>query len=1033
MKKPMLVLVPLSLVLTSQLALANVIACRDLFSDQPKAVATAARELRVARVVDTKAISEKELSREATAKIALIPEFEYIREQAEKMGLRVWLFGGTASSYLHYVKWNVAREKGVKDLQADRFDFDFTNIFRSTQDLDIVIDASEAKAREFQNLIAAKFPHFLGSKAAKWEVRTLRTRMGQPGQLGFKEALLGDADFNNQNTDSNSLGMVEITRSKEPAIRDLRHWDSPTSPFLEDTLNDRISFFRSAKHFTTSRAQSGQNPEILSVTRLLVKAFQYELSFSDADFRQMKEIVDQFDPKKPMDQNAVRRLNDTAKKLVMHAVNIEYAMNKLDELGLRQKLIAMGNKDEMNSSAWWLNKEPLRSKVVGQGAGKTARELKIEVVAHETNSFLAYESITRSHSGEPNVLISRQNAAGEAAAYGNGFYTQIGKVGARGTGLTIRFTVDPNAREGIDFTHHGNYVVFQNKKALKVIQESLNFGLDDLMKMAESDQSVDVDHSDLALLEKLKRKLNASKISDDLEKLLNSRSEADHLKLVHILSAFQNSNASKLVSPETLSAVVKTIYVRVSVLATTGRETDRIRYIQTVGPIIKTLDAQGLLKSEVFFKYLDGLIQMSGQSFTIRKIVAFEKLLASDNFEASLGFKTYFSKEELSTVLNEIKSWQTSSDARERKFASSLNQKWSEAIEKGDVKRLEALTASELFDVNYQNVSGHSTLLLADYFDQKAVIDWIIDHRDFDLKSNDKRGFNQVEQLRLLGKNELADRILRERSDVTARDFRVKERNADGSPIIGFAKVDPKPFMMGDGQGKVMVTLTKPFEMLSTQTTQNMWHRVAVSLKDQFPQEFKDLNLNPSRYQGGLNPVEQVSFNDIELWLKGLNRLSQSDRTEDQALLGEVLPGHKRGHVYRLPSEAEREFVQRNQGLAEGNFSFGNNENVLGDSAWFSSNSGSKTHPVGQKKPIMVNGRPIYDIQGNVWEWVGDWYGQKLSGGIDPQGPSTGSGRVLRGGSWFYFAQGLRSASRIYYDPGNRNSNLGFRLVRTAK
>jgi hypothetical protein len=263
----------------------------------------------------------------------------------------VWLFGGTASSFLHYAKWDLAREKGLLDLQKDRFDYDFTNIFRSTQDLDIVVDAKPEVARVFQQKLAEKFPHFLGSKANKWEVRTLRHRMGDVGQPGFKEALLDDADFNNQNTDSNSVGMVELTSNHEPIIRDLRNWDKGNSVFLNDTLNNRISFLRSDRHFTTSRAKAGENPEILSVIRLLVKAFQYELEFSKEDFKKMKEVVDGFDPKKVNNANALRRIQDTAKKLVQHAVNIEYAMDKLDELGLRKKLMMIGNQVEQDNSA----------------------------------------------------------------------------------------------------------------------------------------------------------------------------------------------------------------------------------------------------------------------------------------------------------------------------------------------------------------------------------------------------------------------------------------------------------------------------------------------------------------------------------------------------------------------------------------------------------------------------------------------------------------------------------------------------------
>lgn len=91
--------------------------------------------------------------------------------------------------------------------------------------------------------------------------------------------------------------------------------------------------------------------------------------------------------------------------------------------------------------AWWLNKEPLRTSTLGTRIGKTASELGIKIVAHETNNFLAYESITRAHTGRPNVLISRSGMPGEVAVHESGFYNRIGVVGARGTALTIRFDV----------------------------------------------------------------------------------------------------------------------------------------------------------------------------------------------------------------------------------------------------------------------------------------------------------------------------------------------------------------------------------------------------------------------------------------------------------------------------------------------------------------------------------------------------------------------------------------------------------------
>ena len=136
----------------------------------------------------------------------------------------------------------------------------------------------------------------------------------------------------------------------------------------------------------------------------------------------------------------------------MNAIDIEQAVNLIDEVGLREKLISISDRTKEDSMAWWLSKEPLRTKQVGAGAGSRAIEILPHnkegeiIVAHETNSFSAFESITKSHKGYANVLISRQKNIGETAIYGDGHYVRLGRVGARGTGLTIRYLLNPNAR-----------------------------------------------------------------------------------------------------------------------------------------------------------------------------------------------------------------------------------------------------------------------------------------------------------------------------------------------------------------------------------------------------------------------------------------------------------------------------------------------------------------------------------------------------------------------------------------------------------
>ncbi len=260
-----------------------------------------------------------------------------------------------------------------------------------------------------------------------------------------------------------------------------------------------------------------------------------------------------------------------------------------------------------------------------------------------------------------------------------------------------------------------------------------------------------------------------------------------------------------------------------------------------------------------------------------------------------------------------------------------------------------------------------------------------------------------------------------------AQEEQIKNSVIDGTRAVSH-RVEPGKFKMGEVGKQIDVNITKPFDMMATPTTQIIWKKVAELANSRFGNKYK-IDVDPSNFKGDTRPVEKVSYEDIQTWIKGLNELSQNGEPS----LVDIIPGHKKGDVYRLPTEAEWEFVVRGRGQYNDTYHFGNQEAQLGDHAWFSGNSGSQTHPVGQKKPLVINGREFHDMHGNVWEWVHDWYGDKLPGGTDPQGPNTGSDRVIRGGSWSYFASVLRSGYRGSWRPGDRLNSVGFRLVRTAK
>jgi formylglycine-generating enzyme required for sulfatase activity len=135
------------------------------------------------------------------------------------------------------------------------------------------------------------------------------------------------------------------------------------------------------------------------------------------------------------------------------------------------------------------------------------------------------------------------------------------------------------------------------------------------------------------------------------------------------------------------------------------------------------------------------------------------------------------------------------------------------------------------------------------------------------------------------------------------------------------------------------------------------------------------------------------------------------------------------GHYFRLPTEAEWEYAAK--AGSDDDYSFGNNEKSLATYAWFG-NLGYKgnSHEVGLKQP---NAWGLYDMHGNVWEWVQDWYDgtyYSKSPEKNPAGPESGKYRVYRGGSWVGKAFNLRSSVRFSALPSTRTHDVGFRLVR---
>ena len=177
------------------------------------------------------------------------------------------------------------------------------------------------------------------------------------------------------------------------------------------------------------------------------------------------------------------------------------------------------------------------------------------------------------------------------------------------------------------------------------------------------------------------------------------------------------------------------------------------------------------------------------------------------------------------------------------------------------------------------------------------------------------------------------------------------------------------------------------------------------------------MSSNPSYFGGNPNrPVEQVTWYDAVNYCQTLTVSAQA--------AGLITTNW----VYRLPTEAEWEYACRAGTTTTYYFGEDAYGTRLPSYAWYSVNSGGQTHDVGGRAP---NRWGLYDMAGNVWEWCQDWY-SGLPGGnvLDPQGPSSGSDRVVRGGGWNSVAGYCASACRAYYNPpSSRYSHYGFRVV----
>ncbi len=432
------------------------------------------------------AFAGQDLNQELAVRQSRVAEFDFIAKEARRLSVRAWITGDTAMTYARHIHRMMQAEQGALPQHHRRLTYDFTDIFESTQPIEVAVEGRPDQVEEIRRRLNDVFGHAVQQNSL-WRVSAMTE------------------------TSPQHANAVDVTVQARIEIGAPPH--GPPAPFVRELAQGKLRFH-----------SSGASPEarLLDVVKYLVHVFQYDLQMDDGSHAAVLKIVREFDPKKGIDSAIGEQIEEEGRLLLKKAVHLRAAIQTLDEMGLRQKLLDIranpfSTETRERTLSWWMYKETVKFSEVSTLTTPRARPGSAQAIAeergmaklhitHGTDSFASYEAITRAPDGEANFFTSR-DFPGEKAVFGHGIYFYIGDYGGGKTGHDITLEVLPAAQMGIDFIipeEQPDMLILRNAGAARIVYDDTRMSpLEYFEKHAKSGFR----YNDEAKLRRLQRRL----------------------------------------------------------------------------------------------------------------------------------------------------------------------------------------------------------------------------------------------------------------------------------------------------------------------------------------------------------------------------------------------------------------------------------------------------------------------------------------------------------------------------------------------